>query len=60
MKLNSSATARRVDFVKYGKRIGSTQDASMAISFEKTKAMPIHEKVPVTETKEEEAIALNL
>ena len=39
---------------------GSTQDASMAISFEKTKAMPIHEKVPVTETKEEEVIALNL
>ena len=39
---------------------GSTEDASMAISFEKTKAMSIHEKVPVTETKEEEVIALNL
>ena len=39
---------------------GSTSDASMAICFEKTKAMPIHEKVRVTETKEEEVIALNL
>ena len=32
----------------------------MTIFFEKTKAMPIHEKVLVTETKEEEVIALNL
>ena len=38
---------------------GSTSDAAMSISFEKTKAMPIHMKVPVTETLEEEVIAMN-
>ena len=39
---------------------GSTTDAAMSISFDKTKGMHIHDKVPVTETLEEEVIAMNL
>ena len=38
---------------------GSTSDAAMSISFDKTKGMHIHEKVPVTETLEEEVISMN-
>ena len=37
---------------------GSISDAAMSISLEKTKSMPIHEKVPVTETLEEDVIAM--
>ena len=38
---------------------GSTSDTAMSISFDKTKGMHIHKKVPVTEPHEEEVITMN-
>jgi hypothetical protein len=39
---------------------GSANDAAMSVSMDKTKAMPIHKKIAVSETQEDEVVAMNL
>ena len=39
---------------------GSTESAAMEVSLKKTKGIPIREYEPVSETREEEVVALNL
>ena len=38
---------------------GSASDAAMSVSMEKTKAMPIHKKIAVSETQEDEVVAMS-
>ena len=38
---------------------GSASDAAMSVSMDKTKAMPIHKKIAVSETQEDEVVAMS-